>query len=150
MNENKSKVPTPSVTAQITWINTDPDAKRVAAADITIAGSFAVHGLSIMKTGENKHYVTMPARPNEKHGEKKYYDVAHPITAEMREAVNKAVMGAFSQHMTMALQYRDVPPYAENAPNLYHVTPEEASNLPFDMGDELSGGPSEQTMGMAM
>ena len=88
----------PEVKAKITWKNDDPTAAKKAAASITIGNQFQVHGLSIVE-GSKGLFLSMPQRASEKNGEKKFFEVAHPTSAEMRKAINDAVMKAYNQEM---------------------------------------------------
>ena len=74
---------TPSVKAKITWLNDDPSGAKKAAATITIADSFQVHGVSIVE-GPKGLFISMPQRQTT---DKKFLEVAHPVTAEMRKAM---------------------------------------------------------------
>ena len=71
---------TPSVKAKITWLNDDPSGAKKAAATITIAEAFQVHGVSIVE-GPKGLFISMPQRQTT---DKKFLEVAHPVTAEMR------------------------------------------------------------------
>ena len=93
---------TPEVKAKITWINDDPTQNKRAAATITIAKAFQVHGISIV-SGPKGLFISMPQRQT---NDKKFVEVAHPVTAEMRKAIYDAVFGAYSQTMAMANQYQ--------------------------------------------
>ena len=95
MNDNN----TPNVTAKITWMNSDPSGAKKATATITIADSFQIHGISVVE-GPKGLFVAMPQRQTtDKNAEKKYVDVAHPVTSEMRKAINEAILSAYSQKM---------------------------------------------------
>lgn len=96
MKELINQSVTPEVSAKITWINDDPSASKKAAANITIAGAFTVRGIGVM-SGSKGLFVSMPQRVSGKDNDKKYIDVAHPVTAEMRTAINTAVLDAYSQ-----------------------------------------------------
>lgn len=105
MNENNTQAVTPNVTAKITWLNNNPAEPKKAAATITIADSFAVHGVSIIE-GQKGLFLAMPQRASEKKGETKYFEIAHPITAEFRQAIQSAVFEAYSQAQALAQQYK--------------------------------------------
>lgn len=62
-----------------------------AFADISIGGVFAVHGVRVVE-GKNGPFVSLPAQ---KGNDGKYYETAHPITKEGREALDAAVLGAY-------------------------------------------------------
>ena len=105
MNENNTSAATPNVTAKITWLNNNPAEPKKAAATITIADSFAVHGVSIIE-GQKGLFLAMPQRASEKRGETKYFEIAHPITAEFRQAIQNAVFEAYSQAQALSQQYK--------------------------------------------
>lgn len=88
----------PDIKAKITWVNSDPTLNKKAAAMVTIANSFTIHGLAVVQ-GPNGLFVSMPQRSYEKNGEKHFQEVAHPVTAEMRKAVNDAVISAYKQEV---------------------------------------------------
>ena len=93
---------TPSVKAKITWLNDDPSGAKKAAATITIA-AFQVHGVSIVE-GPKGLFISMPQRQTT---DKKFLEVAHPVTAEMRKAIHDAVFGAYSQTLAVSNQYKN-------------------------------------------
>ena len=106
MSENNS-ITMPTVKAKITWINSDPTQNKKAAASITIAEAFQIHGLSIVE-GTKGLFISMPQRQTtDKNGEKKFFEIAHPISSEMRKAVYDAVFSAYSQTMAMTDQYKE-------------------------------------------
>ena len=96
----------PEVKAKITWINDDPSAAKKAAAAITIAECFTVHGLGVIE-GPSGLFISMPQRTVEKNGETKYNEIAHPITSEMRKTIHDAVFTAYSQAMAISKQYKE-------------------------------------------
>ena len=106
MNDTKNNVMTPSVKAKITWMNDDPQSAKKASASITIADSFVVNGLSVIESQKGL-FVSMPQRTREKDGQKRYNELAHPITAEMRTAIVNAVLDSYSQTMAISQQYRN-------------------------------------------
>ena len=69
----------------------------LAFADVTLGGCFAVKGIRIMNS-EKGAFVAMPDRKDSK-GE--YHDVCFPTTAEMRKALNTAVMGEYRRVVEM-------------------------------------------------
>lgn len=69
-----------------------------AVASITLNNAFAVHDVRLVE-GEKGLFVSMPSRRRVS-GE--YYDVAHPITAEARSAIHKAVIKAFGEQIQQA------------------------------------------------
>ena len=95
-NKNNDNIPTPEVTAKITWINDDLSSNKKATANITIAKCFTVHGLSIMNSSKGL-FVAMPTKIKQEQGNNKYYDVAHPVTTQMRQLISDKVLGAYQQ-----------------------------------------------------
>ena len=63
----------------------------LATASVTIGGCFAVRGIQV-RDGKNGVFVSMPQRKDAK-GE--YRDICFPTTAEMRQAINAAVLGEY-------------------------------------------------------
>ena len=63
----------------------------LATASVTLGGCFAVRGIQI-RDGKNGTFVAMPQRKDAK-GE--YHDICFPTTAEMRQAINAAVLGEY-------------------------------------------------------
>lgn len=73
--------------------NTDPEKKLRAHCSVVFDGMFVVHDLRIME-GINGLFVAMPRR---KTAEGEFKDMAHPITAEARDLVQKRVLEAYNQ-----------------------------------------------------
>ncbi|MGE5593339.1 MAG: septation regulator SpoVG [Betaproteobacteria bacterium] len=67
------------------------DGKTRAIASITFDNAFVVKELKIVE-GPTGLFVSMPCR---KVGTNGYRDIAHPITKEARDEINKAVMAAY-------------------------------------------------------
>ena len=65
----------------------------LATASMTIGGCFAVRGIQV-RDGKNGVFVSMPQRKDAK-GE--YRDICFPTTAEMRQAINAAVLGEYER-----------------------------------------------------
>ena len=65
----------------------------LATASVTLGGCFAVRGIQILD-GKNGTFVSMPQRKDAK-GE--YHDICFPTTAEMRQAINAAVLGEYER-----------------------------------------------------
>lgn len=71
-------------------------------ADVVIAGSFVIKGVRILmgKAKEDKPagpYLSFPAKKGNGAASEKWFDVAHPITAEARKAVQECVLRAYSK-----------------------------------------------------
>lgn len=95
-NKQTNNTQTPEVTAKITWLNDDPQANKRASANITIGKCFTVHGLSIINSSKGL-FVAMPQKVKTDNGESKYYDVAHPVTAPMRQLISDKVIDAYNE-----------------------------------------------------
>ena len=65
----------------------------LATASVTLGGCFAVCGIQI-RDGKNGTFVSMPQRKDAK-GE--YHDICFPTTAEMRQAINAAILGEYER-----------------------------------------------------
>ena len=65
----------------------------LATASVTLGGCFAVCGIQV-REGKNGVFVSMPQR---KDASGRYHDVCFPTTAEMRNAINAAVLGEYER-----------------------------------------------------
>ena len=71
-----------------------PNGKSLlATASVTLGGCFAVCGIQV-REGKNGVFVSMPQR---KDASGRYHDVCFPTTAEMRNAINAAVLGEYER-----------------------------------------------------
>lgn len=66
-----------------------------ALCTILIDGVFAVHDLRVVE-GPAGLFVSMPRRRT---ADSEYRDVAHPITSETREMIQRAVLEAYHQSL---------------------------------------------------
>lgn len=88
---NESKTGALDMTVQVHPVR---DSKSLlATASVTIGGCFAVRGIQV-RDGKNGVFVSMPQRKDAK-GE--YRDICFPTTAEMRQAINVAVLGEYER-----------------------------------------------------
>ncbi len=73
---------------RLTWVG-----KMRAIVSITLEDKFVIHDVRVID-GSNGLFVAMPSKrsPN---GE--FRDIAHPISAEAREIVQQAVIGAYKE-----------------------------------------------------
>ena len=158
MNNKNNPVETPRVTARITWMNSEEGAAKKAAANITIAGSFMVRGVSIVE-GANGLFISMPQREAERKGEKVYYEVAHPVTAEMRQAIQDAVFDAYTQSLAIAQQYRDSVAERQKEEQASEtqtkvpdvpITGDEQEGLPFSVEENIPAEDTGPIMGLMM
>lgn len=74
-------------------IKTKDNFRVKGIASITIDNSFVIHDIKILESQKGL-FVSMPSRrtPN---GD--YRDIAHPITAEAREIIHKAVLNEYER-----------------------------------------------------
>ena len=95
MNENLTPETEPAVPAKLdVAVRVYPsksEGNPLAYASVTLGGCFAVKGIRVMDS-EKGAFVAMPDRKDSK-GE--YHEICFPTTAEMREALNTAVMGEY-------------------------------------------------------
>lgn len=94
-NRNSGKRRPPRVTTKIDRLYESDDSAVKAYASVNIAGMVAIHGLRVMDSDKGL-FVAMPSRTYEdRNGETKYADIAHPISAEARTAINDSVLKAY-------------------------------------------------------
>lgn len=67
------------------------DGKMKAVASVTLDGEFVIHDVKVVE-GLKGLFVAMPSR---KTPDGEFRDVAHPITQEARERIQKAVLEVF-------------------------------------------------------
>ena len=74
-------------------VKNENEVKLKAYADITLDGSFVIHGLKVID-GQKGMFVAMPSRkmPN---GE--FKDIAHPITPELRRLLTEIVLKKYEE-----------------------------------------------------
>ncbi len=97
MSNNNNKRRPPSVKTKIDKLYDNPDSVIRASASVTVAGAVSIHGLRVMDSSKGL-FVGMPTRSYEdKNGKTKYVDMAHPITAEAREAISDSVLKAYEE-----------------------------------------------------
>ncbi|MBQ7015186.1 MAG: septation regulator SpoVG [Clostridia bacterium] len=65
--------------------------KMKAVCSVTFDDMLVVHDIKVIES-ESKTFIAMPSRKN-KQGQ--YSDIAHPITAELRTALEAAVIEAY-------------------------------------------------------
>jgi stage V sporulation protein G len=67
------------------------DGKMKAVASVTLDGEFVIHDVKVVE-GLKGLFVAMPSR---KTPDGEFRDVAHPITQQARERIQKAVLEVF-------------------------------------------------------
>lgn len=70
-----------------------------ALASVTVDGSFTIHNVRVIKTG-NAQFVAMPyATFKDADGKDVRRDIVHPIKSEVRKAMEAAVFAAYEQKL---------------------------------------------------
>lgn len=64
-----------------------------ATASMTLDGVLAVHGIKVMTKANGATWVALPSAK----GKQEYYDVVHPLTAELRKQINSAVLSEYKR-----------------------------------------------------
>jgi len=71
------------------------EGKMKAIVSVTFDQAFVVHDIKVIEA-QDKLFVAMPSR---KTPEGEYKDVAHPINAEMRDNLQKAIIEKYEQEL---------------------------------------------------
>ena len=93
----------PSIDARVRLYRAEgPQSQLMGFADLVIGGAFVIRGLRILMskpTAERQGglFVAFPSRKGTGEQQDKYFEVAHPITAEARSAVRDLVLAKFEE-----------------------------------------------------
>ncbi|MDE2143360.1 MAG: septation protein SpoVG family protein [Elusimicrobia bacterium] len=74
--------------------------KLLAFAELTIADAFVIKGIRVLKrdeAGEDEPFVVFPAEKGKGATQDRWFDVAHPVTAEARAAATALVLERWRQ-----------------------------------------------------
>ena len=76
-------------------------------ADLTVGGAFVIRGIAIMmgKPKEDRPaapFLSFPSRKGTGASADKYFEIAHPITADARRAAREAVLAAYAEELRKA------------------------------------------------
>ena len=74
--------------------------KLLAFAELTIADAFVIKGIRVLKRGEpgdDEPFVVFPAEKGKGAAQDRWFDVAHPVTAEARAAASALVLERYRQ-----------------------------------------------------
>ena len=71
----------------------EKESKMKAVVSITIENAFVVHDIKVIE-GEKGLFIAMPSR---KAGDGEYRDIAHPINAETREAIQTLILEKYRE-----------------------------------------------------
>ena len=69
--------------------------KMKAVVSVTFDNCFVVHDIKIIE-GQDKLFIAMPSR---KTNDGEFKDIAHPIHAEMRESLQKAILAKYEESL---------------------------------------------------
>ncbi len=69
-----------------------------AVVSVTFDDAFVVHDIKVIE-GQDKLFIAMPSR---KTADGEFKDIAHPIHADMRESLQKAVLAKYEETMEEA------------------------------------------------
>ena len=75
----------------VRWKKVNSGSRMKAVASVTFDGEFVIHDIKVIES-QNGLFIAMPSKktPN---GE--FKDIAHPINAETREKIQKAILEAY-------------------------------------------------------
>lgn len=74
--------------------------RLLAFAELTIADAFVIKGIRVLKReepGEDEPFVVFPAERGKGAAADRWYDVAHPVTAEARAAASSLILARYRQ-----------------------------------------------------
>ncbi|MCR5608266.1 MAG: septation regulator SpoVG [Lachnospiraceae bacterium] len=69
------------------------DGKMKAVVSITFDNEFVVHDIKVIE-GDKGLFIAMPSR---KSGDGEYRDIAHPISSETREKIQKVILEKYKE-----------------------------------------------------
>lgn len=74
--------------------------KLLAFAELTIADAFVIKGIRVLKRqeeGQDEPFVVFPAEKGKGAAQDRWFDIAHPVTAEARTAATALVLERWRQ-----------------------------------------------------
>ena len=74
--------------------------KLLAFAELTIADAFVIKGIRVLKreeAGDDEPFVVFPAEKGKGAAQDRWFDVAHPVTAQARAAASALVLERYRQ-----------------------------------------------------
>jgi DNA-binding cell septation regulator SpoVG len=74
--------------------------KLLAFAELTIADAFVIKGIRVLKreeAGDDEPFVVFPAEKGKGAAADRWFDVAHPVTAQARAAASALVLERYRQ-----------------------------------------------------
>lgn len=79
---------------RVTILKNANEGKLKAFASITIDNGFVVSGLKVVEGNDNCLFVAMPSNKGK---DGKYYDIAFPLSKELREEIDDIVIDAYRE-----------------------------------------------------
>ena len=71
------------------------EGRMKAVVSVTFDDAFVVHDIKVIE-GQDKLFIAMPSR---KTNDGEFKDIAHPIHAEMRESLQKAILAKYEESL---------------------------------------------------
>jgi stage V sporulation protein G len=112
----------------------EPKGKVVAFASVNIADVFAVNNIRVLNSDKGL-FVGMPQVKDSK-GE--YRDICFPVTAEFRQQLNEAVLGAYAAECEKAT------PAKESTVDRLHEAKREAAENPAPAKEKAAKAPEPE------
>ena len=69
------------------------EGKMKAIVSVTLDNMLVIHDIKVIE-GQEKMFVAMPSRKN---AEGEYKDIVHPITPQMREMIQNAILAKYEE-----------------------------------------------------
>lgn len=69
------------------------EGKMKAIVSVTLDNMLVIHDIKVIE-GQEKMFVAMPSRKN---AEGEYKDIVHPITPQMREMIQSAILAKYEE-----------------------------------------------------
>lgn len=91
----------PRLQARVTSSEIPESEDILATAELLIAGAFVIKDIRIRKVGGRENWravVEFPCRPGTGAALGRFFDMAHPISAEAHAAASAAVLAAYRQN----------------------------------------------------
>ena len=105
MNEDRDL---PEVEAKVRLYHDEGERSDLLGfADLAIAGAFVIKGIRIImsKPREDKPgglFISFPSRKGSGAAQEKYFEIAHPITAQARQVVKEIILKAYEEESNKA------------------------------------------------
>ena len=71
------------------------EGRMKAVVSVTFDDAFVVHDIKVIE-GQDKLFIAMPSR---KTNDGEFKDIAHPIHADMRESLQKAILAKYEESL---------------------------------------------------